>query len=254
MIYRAPLFLSELSFPLFALLSVVLFSMPLQAENTFDLGDLEPGQLILNLNATEQVNVEQDTLNVAIQYSVEGGDSTDLQNEVNQAIRAAQNILEDTNNIEYSIQQYNVYRVQQQGLSRNPSNTIWRAQQNIQMQGLNSDALLVVTARLQQAGLTVSNMYYSLSSDRFQRHADELLDAALLQLQVRADRVADTLGKDNAELVEVNINSNQNFFGGRMAMAEFNTRGGGDAMAVLVAEPEETQVSVNVNARALLTP
>jgi predicted secreted protein len=254
MINRILLFLSEHSFPLFTLLPIAIFSLPLQAQNTFDLGDLEPGQLILNLNATEQVNVEQDTLNVAIQYSVEGRDSTDLQNEVNEAVRAAQNILEDTNNIEYSIQQYNVYRVQQQGLSRNPSNTIWRAQQNIQMKSLNSAALLVVTARLQQAGLTVSNMYYSLSSDRYQQHADELLDVALLQLQVRADKVADTLGKDNAELVEVNINGSQNFFGGRMAMAEFNTRGGVDAMAVPVAEPGETQVSVNVNARALLSP
>ena len=235
-----------------ALLSVLLFSLPLRAQNTFDLGALEPGQLILNLNATEQVNVEQDTLNVSMQFSVEGRDSTDLQNEVNQAIREARDILEDTDNIEYSIRQYNVYRVQPQGVSRNPVSSPWRAQQNIQMQSMNSEALLVVTARLQQSGLTVSNMNYSLSSDRYQQHADELLDAALLQLQVRADRVANTLGKDSAELVEVNINGSQNFFGGRVAMAEFGTRNA--AMAVPVAEPGETQVSVTVNARALLSP
>jgi predicted secreted protein len=239
-------------FLLAALLSALLFSQPLQAQNTFDLDNLEPGQLILNLNATEQVSVEQDTLNVAMQFSVEGRDSTDLQNEVNQAIREARDILEGTDNIEYSIQQYNVYRVQPQGLSRNPASSSWRAQQNIQMQSMSSEALLVVTARLQQAGLTVSNMNYSLSSDKYQQHADELLDAALLQLQVRADRVADTLGKDSAELVEVNINGSQNFFAGRVAMAEFGTRNA--AMAVPVAEPGETQVSVNVNARALLSP
>ncbi|MDG2175545.1 MAG: SIMPL domain-containing protein [Gammaproteobacteria bacterium] len=246
---RTPRFPIEL---IFSALSALFISLPLQAQNTFDLAVLELGQLILNLNATEQVSVEQDTLNVAMQFSVEGRDSTDLQNEVNQAIREARDILEGTNNIEYSIQQYNVYRVQQQGLSRNPTNSSWRAQQNIQMQSMNSEALLVVTARIQQSGLTVSNMNYSLSGDRYQQHADELLDAALLQLQVRADRVAVTLGKENAELVEVNINGSQNFFDGRVAMAEFRSLD--TAMAVPVAEPGETQVSVTVNARALLSP
>ncbi len=74
----------------------------------------------------------------------------------------------------------------------------------------------MVAARLQQLGLTISNMYYSLSTEKYQEVSDALLDSALLSLQARADRVANTLGKDEAELIEVNINGSPGFFGGRV--------------------------------------
>jgi len=113
--------------------------------------------------------------------------------------------------------------------------------------------LLVVTARLQEAGLTVSNMYYSLSRDRHEEISDSLLDAALAKLQARAERVAKTLGKDDAQLVEVTLNGSQPYFGERVMMAEARSM---DSMAmnVPVAQPGESQVSVTVNARALLSP
>lgn len=233
----------------------LIYQVPAFAQNNFNLDDLDEGELILNLNANEQVSVEQDTLNVSMSYSVQGRDSTALQNEVNQAIRQARDILETTDNIDYSIQQYHVYNIQPPRQSRNdPGNTTWRAQQNIQMQSMNSEALLVVTARLQQAGLTVSNMNYSLSDGKYQEVADSLLDAALLKLQARADRVANVLGKSEAALVEVNINGSQNFFGPRVAMAEMRAMDSNAAMAVPVAEPGSTQVNVTVSARAKLSP
>lgn len=233
----------------------LLWSVSASAQNNFNLSELAEGELILNLNANEQVSVEQDTLNVSMQYSVQGRDSTALQNEVNQAIRQARNILEATDNIDYSIQQYHVYNIQPPRQTRNDiNNPSWRAQQNIQMQSMNSEALLVVTARLQQAGLTVNNMNYSLSDGKYQEVADSLLDAALLKLQTRADRVASVLGKSEAALVEVNINGSQNFFGPRVAMAEMRSLDSSAAMAVPVAEPGSTQVNVTVSARAKLSP
>ena len=76
----------------------------------------------------------------------------------------------------------------------------------------------------------------------------------MLTLQARADRVANTLGKDEAELIEVNINGSPGFFGGRVEMAARASFDTTSAMAVPVAEPGETQVSVTVTARALLSP
>lgn len=243
----------KLSIPALVLLLVT--AIPVLGQNNFDLDNLDNGELILNLNATEQVSVEQDTLNVNLMYSLQGRDSTELQNDVNRVMRQARDILDDTNNIDWSIQQYHVYNIQPQRQTRNDiSNPVWRAQQNLQMQSLNSEALLVVTARLQQLGLTINNMYYSLSTEKYQEVSDSLLDTALLSLQARAERVANTLDKDDAELIEVNINGSPGFFGGRMEMsarASFDSAG---AMAVPVAEPGETQVSVTVSARALLSP
>lgn len=239
---------------LVALLLVLFTPSMLYAQNQFNLNALSPGQLVLNLSATEQVNVEQDTLNISLQYSAQGRNSTALQNEVNEAMRSARDILDNTDNIDWSIQGYHVYTVQADRPSRNAvDNPVWRAQQSVRMTSLNSGALLVVTAQLQDAGLTVSNMHYSLSSEKYEEVSDSLMNAALLKLQARADEAATTLNKSRADLVEVNINGNQGFFGGaRMAMTESFDRAA--TMAVPVAEPGESQVSMAVNARALLSP
>ena len=42
------------------------------SQSSFDLTQLESGQLLLNLSATEQISVEQDTLNASLAYSAQG--------------------------------------------------------------------------------------------------------------------------------------------------------------------------------------
>ena len=126
-------------------------------------------------------------------------------------------ILEATDNIEYSTQQYHVYNMQ----GRNNQTPTWRAQQSIQMSSINAEALLVVTARLQQLGLTVNSMNYSLSSEKYEEVSDSLMNAALQKLQARANEAASTLNKATAALVEVSLNggNNQLFRGARASMA-----------------------------------
>lgn len=233
----------------------VIVALPARAQNQFDLNAMDEGQLILNLNSTVQENVKQDTLNVMISYTAEGRDSAPLQNEVNTAIRQARDILEATDNIDYTIQQYTVYMTQPPAPVRNNSTNlpVWRAQQTIHMSSLNSEALLVVTARLQQAGLVISNMSYSLSDAVFQETSDRLMNTALMKLQERAEEVANTLGKGRADLVEVSVNDRQNFnpsMNAALMARSFDSA----AMAVPVAEPGESQVSVTIQARALLSP
>jgi predicted secreted protein len=236
-------------------LACLALAFPVLAQNQYNLNSLDPGQLILNLSATEQTNVEQDTLNVFMQYTAQGRDSTALQGEVNKALRNALDILKQTDNIDYAIQQYRVFMVQDGRPTRNDvNNPVWRAQQGVQMNSMNSEALLVVTARLQQAGLVINDMHYSLSSGKFEEVSDSLMNAALKKLQARADEAAATLGKGRADLVEVSLNGGQNFFGPRPMMAMDTRASGGEAMPVPVAEPGESQVNMTVSARALLSP
>jgi len=233
---------------LLSLLMVMTCSSPLLAQNQFNLNELQTGQLVLNLSATEQLSVDQDTLNVYMQYSAQGRNTSALQNEVNEAMREALKILEATDNIEYSTQQYHVYNMQ----GRNNQNPTWRAQQSIQMSSINAEALLVVTARLQQLGLTVNSMNYSLSSEKYEEVSDSLMNAALQKLQARANEAASTLNKATAALVEVSLNGGNNqLFRGAMASMAMDSM---ESMAVPVAEPGTTQVSLTVSARALLSP
>lgn len=233
-----------------SLLLALLASVQAAAQNTYDLDTLADGQLILNLNATEQISVDQDTLNVFMQYTAQGRNTVALQDEVNRVLREARDILDDTDNIVFSIQQYNVYPIDR----GNTSSPTWRAQQSIQMQSMNSESLLVVTARLQDTGLTISNMNYSLSSERYEAVSDSLMAAALAKLQARADEVARLLDKDSARLIEINLNGSQDFGTPMFGLSEMRLSAAAGAMSVPVAEPSRAQVTFTVNARALLSP
>jgi len=233
---------------LFALLPAALL-----AQNQFTLGALQPGQLLLNLSATEQENVEQDTLNISLQYSTQGRDRTELQSEVNLALRKAVDLLEADGRIRFFTTQYQVYTIDAGRPTRTDiENPVWRAQQGIELTNTDSAVVLELTGQLQAQGLVVTSQYYTLSSTRYEEIAGRLTRSVLGKLQQRADAAAAELGKSSADLLEVSLDGSPNFamrqgdFGMAMAMRA--------EMATPVAAPGETQVSVTVSARAVLQP
>ncbi len=238
-----------LSFTLLTLTGAAAF-----AQNEFALGTLQPGQILLNLSATEQRDVEQDTLNASLQYSAQGRDRSALQDEVNTAMRKALDILEDANGVEYFTTQYQVYVIEAGRPSRTDvENPVWRAQQEVALTSMDSDALLEVMGQLQSAGLVVTSQYYSLSSERYEEVASDLMQGALAKLQGRANEAAAGLGKREAELVEVSLDGSPNF-AYREQLAGVAYRVADAAVAPPVAEPGETQVTMTVSARAVLSP
>jgi uncharacterized protein len=236
-------------------LTFLLFSTA-HAQNEFSLGELQPGQLVLNLSATEQQEVAQDTLNASLMFSTQGRDKSALQNEVNKAMRTALELLESTSGIEFNTSQYQVYMFDPaQPARRDVENPIWRAQQEVQMNSLDSAALLELVGQLQENGLVITSLYYSLSAAKYEEVAETLMLAALKKLQDRADSAADALSMGEAKLVEVSLDGSPNFaykesFGVSLAMA----RDSAAEMAPPVADPGKTQVSLTVSARAVLSP
>ncbi len=231
-----------------------LFCSAAQAQNQFSLGELQPGQLVLNLSATEQQDVAQDTLNASLMFSTQGRDKTAIQNEVNTAMRNALDILEDSTGIEYNTSQYQVYVFDPADPSRRDiNNPTWRAQQEVQMNSLDSAALLEVVGQLQENGLVITSLYYSLSTAKYEEIAGNLMLAALKKLQDRADTAAEALTMSEAKLVEVSLDGSPNF----AYKERFNVsmaRAADAAIAPPVADPGETQVSLTVSARAVLSP
>jgi predicted secreted protein len=223
------------------------------AQNEFALGTREPGQILLNLSATEQRDVDQDTLNASLQYSAQGRDRTELQDEVNTAMRKALDILEDADGVEYFTTQYQVYVIEAGRPSRTDvENPVWRAQQEVALTSLDSDALLEVMGELQSAGLVVTSQYYSLSSERYEEVASDLMQGALTKLQSRANEAATGLGKSEAELVEVSLDGSPNFAFRERAVYAMDASA--QSIAPPVAEPGKTQVTMTVSARAVLSP
>lgn len=223
------------------------------AQNNFELGTLNPGQIILNLDASEQIEVEQDTLHADLYYAAQGRDRVALQNEVNNKMAYALALLEDSE-VEYSTQQYHVYQVQAGRPTRTDiENPVWRAQQGVQLTSKDSAAVLEIAAKLQGMGLVMGSLTYSLSPARYEEIADSLLEAALTKLRDRAETTAGILGKNQAELVEVTLNASNNFYARDMPMMAMSAEAAMD-MAQPVAEPGMTTVMISVSARAVLTP
>lgn len=222
------------------------------AQNNFDLDILDRGEVMLNLNASESVEVEQDTLHASLYYSVQGRDRIALQNEVNGIMAEALDLLE-AGEVDYATQQYHVYIVQSGRPTRgDTSNPTWRAQQGVELTSQDSAALLDLAAELQSMGLTMSSLNYSLSPARQEEVSDSLMESVLDKLRARAEATATALGKSSAELIEVTLNSSGNSFRGqanRMMSASADME-----MAPPVAEPGETTVSLSVSARAILIP
>lgn len=223
------------------------------AQNNYELGVLNPGEILLNLDASEQIEVEQDTLHANLSYAAQGRDRVALQNEVNGKMADALALLED-GAVEYSTQQYHVYQVQAGRPTRaDIENPVWRAQQGMMLTSQDSAALLELAAELQGMGLTMDSLNYSLSPVRYEEVSDSLLEAALAKLRNRAESTATSLGKSQAALVEVTLNASNNFYARGAPMMAMRAEAAMD-MATPVAEPGMTTVMISVTARAVLSP
>lgn len=238
-----------------SLLSLWCLAAPslLLAQNQLDLGSLLPGQLVLNLSATEQQEVSQDTLNATVEFVAQGRNQAALQNAVNAAIAKALAAAKSVAAINVQTGYYQVYQVQNEPGVFSADNPVWRAQQSLQLDSLQAPALLALIGELQAQGLTVVNLWYSLSTERYEEVSAALTTQVLQTLQQRAESAGKALGKPAAALVEVSLDGNANVPVLREAYAV--ARGAMDMkMATPSAEPGDTTVSVSVSARAILSP
>ncbi|MBM89599.1 MAG: hypothetical protein CMQ41_14610 [Gammaproteobacteria bacterium] len=225
------------------------------SQNSFDLTELESGQLLLNLGVTEQIRVEQDTLNASLAYSIQGRDKIALQNDVNEKMATAIGLVDAISEIEYQTGQYYIYIFRPGRPSRNDiDNPVWRAQQSLQLNSRNSEVLLEIVGELQSIGMEISRLDYSLSEEVFAQTSDSLLSIALEKLQTRAAETAELLDKSSATLVEVTINGNRNASLSQSRMAMMESSQNNPAMATPIATPGESEVSLNIAAKALLSP
>lgn len=236
------------------LLGSLIASPALLAQNQLSLGELQPGQLALNLSASEQQDVAQDTLNAVVEFATQGRDKVELQDQVNKAMQQALDLLKGTEGINFQTTAYQVYIVQNEPGRFNVNNPVWRAQQSMQLDSLDSAALLDVIGKLQAMGLTVGNLYYSLSTEQYEKVAAELTGKVLQTLQARAEAAASALNKAKADLVEVSLDGNSNVPMYRRGAYDMVAMSAEQAVAPPVADPGETQVTVTVSARAILSP
>lgn len=213
---------------------------------------LPDGQAILSISATERKEVEQDLLVATLQYDATNRDPRALQDEINTAMAKALKTTEKAGtSVKVSTGSYQVYDI----TDPRTRESKWRGQQTLTLQSKDADTVLDLAGELQDIGLNMSGLNYTLAPETAVAVQDALMEAALGQLQNRADRAAKALGKTKAELRDVNVQGNVPYpqpvmMRATMAMDTV----AGAAMAPPVAAAGDTTITLTVSARAILKP
>lgn len=246
-------------------LALMMLSAPAQAQDGPKSAlDLPPGHTLVNLSANERTEVDQDLLVASLQYQADNKDPRALQNEINSVMKKAVEKAKSYKDIEVSTEAYYVYPyeppvppvpvpMQGQKKAEKPEKT-WRGSQGIQLQSKSADDLLELAGSLQDMGLVMNGLNYTVSPELMERTSDSLMEAALEKLLAKAGRAAKALGKSKADLIEVSVDTGGQNYPRPMMMKTMAFDGAAESMAAPVAEAGQSEINMTVSARALLKP
>ncbi|MGE4312763.1 MAG: SIMPL domain-containing protein [Pseudobdellovibrionaceae bacterium] len=213
------------------------------------------GAVILNLSASETMTLEQDQLNASLRAEVTDKDAKVVQNKINDVMGKALKKAKAVDAVKTSTGSYNVYQ-NYRPVTKDGEKTVeeWRGQQTIDLVSTDKEALLDLVTELQDQGLIINNLNYTLSDKKQESVRDELMTKALKKLQTRAEVAGKALGKSSIQFIEINTD------GGFMPpqpvpmMARMEMAGAAADMKQAVAEAGESDIAMTVTARILLKP
>lgn len=231
----------------------VLTSSPLMAQDLPTLLDIPAGQSLVNLSATERVEVDQDLLFANLQYEATNSSSSALQDTINTKMKAAVEAAKKVSTVKVSTGSYYVYQYDPNPDSERNAME-WRGSQSLQIKGKKPDDLLKLVADLQGIGLTMQGLNYGVSPELMEETQNNLLEAALTKLKTKAERTAKALGKTTADLLSINVDigGGQMYAQPMMARMEMAKSNMAADMAAPVAEPGQSDITLTVSATALL--
>lgn len=216
------------------------------------------GETILNIAATERVQVQQDLLIASLRIERENADAKTVQAEINELMKKAVDTAKTVPTVKVATGQYYVYQYDPnpnpQPLKSGEKPALkWRGTQTLDLKSTNADDLLKLAGALQDSGLIMNGLSYTLSPEKADEAKDNLMEAALAKVKARAERAAAAMGKAKTDLIEVTVDTADNMVHPPMMMrAVAMDAGGAMEKAAPSAEPGETEITLTVSARALL--
>lgn len=191
-----------------------------------------PGATLLHLSATGTVQETPDLLVAQLAAEANSASPVAAQRQVNGLIAAAMSQAAKVAGVATHLDGYSV---QQSG----DKQVRWTARQSLRLQAGDATALLDLVGRLQQSGLVISDLAWTLSPARMQEASRRAADLALRALQADAAAAAGSLGLKVGTVRDVSLTEQG---GGPRPM--FRMR-----MAAMAA-PEATQDAQDVSREA----
>jgi predicted secreted protein len=239
---------------------LLIAAAPASAQDFKTLLDIPKGATLINLSATERVEVDQDLLVASLSYEFEHDDAAKLQDTINKVMTKALAEAKAVNSVKVSTQSYQVYPYdfnpdprplqpgEQPKLQRK-----WRGSQSLILKGKMPDDLLKLAGKMQALGMNMTSLSYTVSPELLEETQNSLLETALTKLKTKAERTAKALDKSKANLLNVNVDVGGFYpqpimHGGAMMMkAEMAS----DAAAP-VAAAGQSDITLTVTAQAMI--
>lgn len=236
--------------PLLTLALMLPLSTSVMAQVEDPILAMPDGQAILNISATERREVEQDLLVATLAFKTENTNARTVQNDINKKMKEALDIAQKEDNIKVNTGSYQVY----ERTDQRTKETKWHGSQSMTLKSKDSANILKLVGNLQDMGLTSNGLSYTLSPETAVEVQDSLMEAALKQLQTRANRAAKALGKSTAELREVNVQGGNIPYQSTHQARSMMMAADSMKMAAPVAASGETTITLSVNARVIMKP
>lgn len=236
-------------------ITLIFFTLPTMAMENKDI-QINQDSSYLNISVTEQMDVQDDLLTSSLRIEREGFDPKSIQDEINLMMSKAVEMAKKVPDITVSTEQYYVYQYNEDQDIDNKEEKVkakmWRGTQVLSLKSKSSEALLTLIGGLQNEGLLIQNLNYTLSNDKRDTMRDSMIEAAIAKLKQRAIRVAKALGKEYSGFTMINVDhgtAQSPMPKYMMALAE-NAKA--STAAIPVAEPGASEVTITVSATALL--
>ena len=213
-----------------------------------DINLLPEGQTLITLSVTERISVEQDTLSATLRIERENSDAQTLQREINAAMEEALNEADGVSEVEIATGYYSVYQYSTEPQGGRVAN-VWRGSQSITLEGQDAQKVLELAGEIQSMGFVMSELTYTLSTEKADEVRDSLMESAITRARANAERAARALGKNQVDIATLDVDAALGYSQPMMyARAEM------DAMAekaTPVAEAGESEVSLTIRLQAV---
>ena len=240
---------------------IAAFAFPALAQDNNNMVMLPDGHTALNISATENVEVEQDLLVASLRIQKEAKNSKEIQDYINKSMKAALEKIKAVASVKVETGQYYVHPDYRYIRKDNGENEQvldkWRGSQTVTIKGKTAEDILNLAGELQDMDFMMNGLNYQLSPEKYEEIRDGLMEVTIKKLNERAKRVGKALGKENVDLVEINVDAMDNtprpmmYARAEMSMASDS---GMQKMAAPVAEAGESTVSMSISARAIIRP
>lgn len=132
------------------------------------------------------MDVQEDLLMSSVRIEKEGVDPQSVQNEINSIMAAAIKIAKQPD-INVSTGQYNIYQYDEEQNASNKEKKVkkkkWRGTQVLLLQSKSLEALLSVIGQLQNEGLLIQSLNYTLSNDKRDAISNSMIESAIAKLK-----------------------------------------------------------------------